>query len=58
MYNDAGVTIYAWKQLSTNMSDEEYEYIFNVAEALGVHAHDARAARPTRRRSSASATSR
>ena len=35
MYNDAGVTIYAWKQLATNMSDEEYEYIFNVAEALG-----------------------
>jgi sugar phosphate isomerase/epimerase len=35
MYNDAGVTIYAWKQLSTNMSDEELEYIFNVAEALG-----------------------
>ncbi len=35
MYNDAGVTIYAWKQLRTNMSDEEYEYIFNVAEALG-----------------------
>ena len=35
MYNDAGVTIYAWKQLSTNMSDEEFEYIFNVAEALG-----------------------
>jgi sugar phosphate isomerase/epimerase len=35
MYNDAGVTIYAWKQLSTNMSDEEIEYIFNVAEALG-----------------------
>ncbi len=35
MYNDAGVNIYAWKQLSTNMSDEEYEYIFNVAEALG-----------------------
>ena len=35
MYNDAGVRIYAWKQLSTNMSDEEYEYIFNVAEALG-----------------------
>jgi sugar phosphate isomerase/epimerase len=35
MYNDAGVTIYAWKQLSTSMSDEEYEYIFNVAEALG-----------------------
>ena len=35
MYNDAGVTIYAWKQLNTNMSDEELEYIFNVAEALG-----------------------
>jgi sugar phosphate isomerase/epimerase len=35
MYNDAGVTIYAWKQLNANMSDEEYEYIFNVAEALG-----------------------
>ena len=35
MYNDAGVTIYAWKQLNPNMSDEEYEYIFNVAEALG-----------------------
>jgi len=35
MYNDAGVSIYAWKQLSTNMSDEEFEYIFNVAEALG-----------------------
>jgi sugar phosphate isomerase/epimerase len=35
MYNDAGVTIYAWKQLSANMTDEEFEYIFNVAEALG-----------------------
>jgi sugar phosphate isomerase/epimerase len=35
MYNDAGVTIYAWKQLNVNMSDEEFEYIFNVAEALG-----------------------
>jgi sugar phosphate isomerase/epimerase len=35
MYNDAGVTIYAWKQLTPNMSDEEFEYIFNVAEALG-----------------------
>lgn len=35
MYNDAGVTIYAWKQLSTNMSDEEFEYVFDVAEALG-----------------------
>jgi sugar phosphate isomerase/epimerase len=35
MYNDAGVSIYAWKQINLNMSDEEYEYIFNVAEALG-----------------------
>lgn len=35
MYNDAGVTIYAWKLLSPNMSDEEFEYVFNVAEALG-----------------------
>jgi sugar phosphate isomerase/epimerase len=35
MYNDAGVTIYAWKQLNANMSDEEFEYIFNVADALG-----------------------
>jgi len=35
MYNDAGVSIYAWKQLTPNMSDEEFEYMFNVAEALG-----------------------
>lgn len=35
MYNGAGVTIYAWKQLNPNMSDEEVEYVFNVAEALG-----------------------
>lgn len=35
MYNDAGVTIYAWKQISPNMSDEELEYVFSVAEALG-----------------------
>jgi sugar phosphate isomerase/epimerase len=35
MYNDAGVKIYAWKQLNPNMSDAEMEYIFNVAEALG-----------------------
>jgi sugar phosphate isomerase/epimerase len=35
MYNDAGVTIYAWKLLSAAMSDEEIEYVFNVAEALG-----------------------
>ena len=35
MYNDAGVNIYAWKRLSTNMSDAEVDYIFNVAEALG-----------------------
>ena len=35
MYNDAGVAIYAVKILNPNMSDEEYEYVFNVAEALG-----------------------
>jgi len=35
MYNDAGVTIYAWKQLNPNMTDAEMEYVFNVAEALG-----------------------
>jgi sugar phosphate isomerase/epimerase len=35
MYNDAGVTIYAWKRLTPNMSDAELEYMFNVAEALG-----------------------
>jgi sugar phosphate isomerase/epimerase len=35
MFNDAGVSIYAWKQLNGNMSDEEFEYVFNVAEALG-----------------------
>jgi sugar phosphate isomerase/epimerase len=35
MYNDAGVSIYAWKVLNPSMSDEEFEYVFNVAEALG-----------------------
>jgi sugar phosphate isomerase/epimerase len=35
MYNDAGVSIYAVKIMSTNMSDPELEYVFNVAEALG-----------------------
>jgi sugar phosphate isomerase/epimerase len=35
MFNDAGVEIYAWKQLGTDMTDEEIEYVFNVAEALG-----------------------
>jgi sugar phosphate isomerase/epimerase len=35
MYNDAGVSIYAVKILSPTMSDEEFEYVFNVAEALG-----------------------
>ena len=35
MYNDAGVSIYAWKALNPKMSDEEFEYVFNVAEALG-----------------------
>ena len=35
MFNDAGVTIYAWKQLDPRMSDAEMEYVFTVAEALG-----------------------
>jgi sugar phosphate isomerase/epimerase len=35
-YNDAGVRIYAFKlALTPAMSDDEYEYTFNVAEALG-----------------------
>ena len=35
IFNDAGVTIFAWKQLSPDMSDAEMEYVFDVAEALG-----------------------
>jgi sugar phosphate isomerase/epimerase len=35
MFNDAGVTIYAWKLLTPNMSDAEMAYVFSVAEALG-----------------------
>ena len=35
MYNDAGVTIYAWKVLDPAMSDAEFEYVFDVADALG-----------------------
>jgi sugar phosphate isomerase/epimerase len=35
MFNDAGVSIFAWKQLDPGMSDAEFEYVFNVAEALG-----------------------
>ena len=35
-YNDAGVAIYAFKlALTAEMTDEEYEYAFAVAEALG-----------------------
>lgn len=38
MYNDAGVNIYAFKlEPNPNMSDEEYEYIFHVAGALGAN---------------------
>lgn len=38
MYNDAGVAIEIVKlPLSAAMSDEEYEYVFNVAHALGSH---------------------
>jgi sugar phosphate isomerase/epimerase len=36
MYEDAGVQIYAFKlQLTQAMSDDEYQYTFNVAKALG-----------------------
>lgn len=35
MFDDAGVKVYATKMLAPNMSDEEFEYVFNVAEALG-----------------------
>lgn len=38
MYNDAGVSIYAFKPPPTlAMSDAEYEYIWNVAETLGAN---------------------
>jgi sugar phosphate isomerase/epimerase len=38
MYNDAGVNIYAFKlEPNPNMSDEEYEYIFHVADTLGAN---------------------
>ncbi|MDB4924066.1 TIM barrel protein [Mucilaginibacter sp.] len=37
MYNDAGVTIYAYKPVvfGVNNTDEEIEYAFNAAKALG-----------------------
>ncbi len=36
LYNDAGVSIYAFKlPPSMSMSDAEYDYIWNVAETLG-----------------------
>ena len=38
MYNDAGVDIYAFKlEPNPNMSDEEYDYIFHVADTLGAN---------------------
>lgn len=38
MYEDAGVRIYAFKLPPTmNMSDQEYEYIWNVGETLGAN---------------------
>lgn len=37
MYDDAGVKIYATKMLTPTMSDDELEYVFDVAEALGAH---------------------
>ena len=36
LYNDAGVSIYGFKMsLNTTMTDEQYDYVFNAAEALG-----------------------
>ena len=38
MYNDAGVQIYCLKlESNSTMSDEEYEYIFHAAEAMGAN---------------------
>jgi sugar phosphate isomerase/epimerase len=38
MYQDAGIKIYAFKLPPTmNMSDQEYEYIWNVGETLGAN---------------------
>lgn len=38
MYNDAGVSIYGFKLgLDLNSPDSEYEYAFNVVEALGAN---------------------
>src|ERR1700755_2331563 len=38
MYNDAGVSIYAFKLPPTmNMSDQEYDYIWHVRETLGAN---------------------
>ena len=38
LYNDAGVNIYALKlEPNPNMSDEEYDYIFHVADTLGAN---------------------
>ena len=35
LYDDAGVRFYATKMLSTSMTDDEFKYVFDVAEALG-----------------------
>src|SRR5215471_3649193 len=38
MYNDAGITMYAFKLPPTmSMSDQEYDYIWSVAETLGAN---------------------
>jgi hypothetical protein len=38
MFNDAGISIYAFKLPPTmNMSDQEYDYIWNVTETLGAN---------------------
>jgi sugar phosphate isomerase/epimerase len=35
MFDDAGVSIYAVKSLSTNMSDDEVDWAFQIGKALG-----------------------
>ena len=37
MYNDAGVSIYAVKDIQANGTDEDLEYAFTVAKTLGAN---------------------
>ena len=44
MYNDAGVTIYAWKQLSTEHVGRGVRVHLQRRRSARLHAHDARIA--------------